>query len=177
VENVIMAADGEVVTGLGVELADEMVILQGKSKTDQQSLGNMANAFASDHPSCPVALFKRAARMQPEHFADGKRFLFTKANGKVLSSAEVAGRLRRAGVRRGLPRASLSGISLRSGGASAMFHEGYSAEEIKRRGRWRSECWRIYVWASRERNRELAGKMLASFFTLLASLARFERHA
>jgi hypothetical protein len=58
-----------------------------------------------------------------------------------------------------------------------MFHEGYSAEEIKRRGRWRSECWRIYVWASRERNRELAGKMLASSFTLLASLARFERHA
>ena len=72
---------------------------------------------------------------------------------------------------------SLSVISLRSGGTSAMFHEGYSAEEIKRRGRWRSECWRTYVWTSRERNHELAGKMLSSSFSLLASLARYERRA
>jgi len=56
-----------------------------------------------------------------------------------------------------------------------MFHEGFSAEEIKRRGRWLSECWHTYVWVSRERGRELAGKMLSSSFSLLASLARYER--
>jgi hypothetical protein len=100
-----------------------------------------------------------------------------KSNGRVLSRDEVAARLRRAGGRLGFPEGSLSVISLRSGGASAMFHEGYSAEEIKRRGRWRSECWRTYVWTSRERNHELAGKMLSSSFSLLASLARYERRA
>ena len=77
----------------------------------------------------------------------------------------------------GYPAGALSAISLRAGGATAMWSLGVAVERIKRRGRWHSECWRNYVWASRERNRELAGKMLASSFTLLASLARFERHA
>ena len=42
----------------------------------------------------------------------------------------------RAPQRLGLPKKALSVISLRSGGASAMFHEGYSAEEIMHHGRW-----------------------------------------
>jgi hypothetical protein len=175
VQDTMLAASGEVLTLSEFERADELVLLQGKSKADQEGQGHMANAFASGHVLCPVDLYKRAVRMRPEHFADGRRFLFTKSDGKVLSRDAVAGLLRRAGRRRGLPKAALSVISLRSGGASAMFHEGYSAEEIKRRGRWQSECWRTYVWASRERGRELAGKMLGSSFSLLASLARYER--
>jgi len=66
---------------------------------------------------------------------------------------------------------------LRSRGVSVMSHDGYLAEEIKRRGRWKSECWRTYVWTSRERNHELAGKRLTSSISLLASLARYERRA
>ena len=66
---------------------------------------------------------------------------------------------------------------LRSRGVRAMSHDGYLAEEIKRRGRWKSECWRTSVWTSRKRNHELAGKRLTSSISLLASLARYERRA
>ena len=177
VQDLILAVHGKSVEAWTQDDADELVLLKGKSKADQEGMGHMANAFRADHPLCPVALFQRAARMNPGHFSAKERFLLTKSNGRVLSRDEVAALLRRAGERLGMPRGALSVISLRSGGASAMFHEGYSAEEIKRRGRWQSECWRTYVWTSRERNHELAGKMLTSSFSLLASLARYERRA
>jgi hypothetical protein len=106
----------------------------------------------------------------------GKAKVDQQSPGNVASE-EMGGRLHRAGEQRGKPRAALSGIFLRSRWESAMFHEGYSAEEIKRRDRWRSECWRIYVWESREQNRGPACKMFPSSFTLLTSLERFERHA
>ena len=137
--------------------AEEFVLLQGKSKADQQAKGHVANTFRTGHPLCPVSLFQRAAWLNPAHFAAVVRYLHSKENGKVLSQDEIAKHLRSAGERCGVPRAALSVSSLRSGGASAMFHEGYPAEEIKRRGRWASECWHTYVWTSREHNQELAG--------------------
>ena len=145
VGNFIVAAKEEQLPVVAYGQADELVLLQGKSKADQQAMGHMANAFRADHPLSPVSLFQRAAWLNPAHFADADRYLLTKANGKVLSRDEISKRLRSAGERCGVPRAALSAISLRSGGASAMFHEGYSAEEIKRRGRWASDCWRTYV--------------------------------
>jgi len=139
VQDVTLAAKGKALTADSQCLADELVLLKGKSKADQDGMGHMANAFRTEHPLCPVSLLQRAMRMNPGHFAVKERFLLTKSNGRVLSRDEMAARLRRAGGRLGFPEGFLSVISLRSGGARTMFHEGYSAEEIKRRGRWRSE--------------------------------------
>ena len=35
--------------------------------------------------------------------------------------------------------------SLRAGGASAIYHNGFTMEEIQRRGRWVSDVWKIYI--------------------------------
>ena len=41
--------------------------------------------------------------------------------------------------------------SLRAGGAAAMWACNYTVEQIQRRGRWASQCFRIYIWEGRER--------------------------
>ena len=56
-----------------------------------------------------------------------------------------------------------------------MWNKGYSVDEVKRRGRWLSDCWRLYVWEGRERARDVGARMLSSSFSLLASLERFAR--
>ena len=38
----------------------------------------------------------------------------------------------------------------RAGGASAMYHNGFSAEEIQRRGRWVSDVWKVYIQGNSE---------------------------
>ena len=65
---------------------------------------------------------------------------------------------------------------LRSGGASAMWDTGMSAEEIKFRGRWASDCFKIYIWPGHDRSRDVAARMLGSNFSLMASLAAYRRH-
>jgi len=152
-----------------------MILIVGKSKADQDGQGSVHNAFEADDALCPVKLLRRACEMRPSHFARGSNFLFTRSDGRVVSSDAVAGLLRRGAQNLGINPEAVSVISLRAGGASAMWHAGCSVEEIKRRGRWASDCWRGYIWEGRERNRDLATRMLASSFTLMASLARYER--
>ena len=175
VRSVSVATDGEIVTGADVEGADEMIVMFGKHKGDQSGQGSVHNVFASADEICPLKLYKRAARMNPAHFAKPDRFFFTLKSGKVLHRDKVEGGLRAVAVERGLPPKALAPISLRSGGASAMWNEGFSTDEIKRRGRWLSDCWRLYVWEGRERARNVGARMLSSSFSQLASLARFAR--
>ena len=54
-----------------------------------------------------------------------------------------------------------------------MWNEGFGAEDIKKRGRWWSEVWRAYMWDGHDRAKDLAGKMLSSSFSLMASLAAY----
>ena len=115
--------------------------------------------------------------MRPEHFARGTNFLFKLSDGSVLGKDRVIGLLRQGARELGVPAEAVAAISLRSGGASAMWHAGCTIDEIKRRGRWASDCWRTYVWEGRERSRDLGTTMLASTFTLMASLERYERQA
>ena len=50
--------------------------------------------------------------------------------------------------------------SLRIGGATAMAATGkYSDDEVRRFGRWKSDCWRRYVYAARNAVVGLAAAM------------------
>ena len=50
------------------------------------------------------------------------------------------------------------------------------SEEIKQRGRWTSDCYQIYIRPGHDRSRNVAARMLASRFSLMASLAAYRRH-
>jgi hypothetical protein len=176
VKNVVLVGGGVVRTGAGIQEADEVVLMQGRSKTDPNGQGSVANVFAAEDDLCLVALVKRLHRLRPNHFDDPERFFFTLSNGQVLHRDRIAALLRLAAVAFDTPRESVAVISLRSGGASAMWDAGYAAEVIKRRGRGASDCYRMYVWEGRDRARDLAKKMLGSKFSLMASLAAYRRH-
>jgi len=78
-------------------------------------------------------------------------FLLIQSNGKVLQRDVMAKSLSEAAVALGAPAGAASVISLRSGGASAMWNQGLSSESIKRRGRWSFGCYQIYVWPGHDR--------------------------
>ena len=67
---------------------------------------------------------------KPDHFTNKKNFLFVLSDGKVIGSEVIANKLRDAAMASGIPAAALSVISLRAGGASAMWDAGFSVDEI-----------------------------------------------
>ena len=175
--NVVFFREGAEVTGEAIQTADEVVLMQGASKTDPNGQGSVANAFeAPGNELCLLSLLKRALRMNPKLFASPDSFLRTRSDGRVLHRDVVAKHLSEAAVAKGAPQGAASVISTRSGGASAMWDAGMSSEEIKRRGRWSSDCYQIYIWPGHDRGRDVASKMLGSSFSLMASLAAYRRH-
>ena len=118
--NVVLARDGRTLAVPDYQEADEVVLMQGRSKTDPNGQGSVANVFAAEDELCLVALLKRLHRLRPNHFDDPERFFFTLSNGQVLHRDRIAALLRLAAVAFDTPRESVAVISLRSGGASAM---------------------------------------------------------
>jgi len=177
VYNVVFHSCGTEVKGDAVQSADEVVLMQGHSKTDPNGQGSVANAFeAPGNALCLVGLSKHAQRLNLGLFASSESFLLTQSNGKVLHRDVVAKNLSEAAVALGAPAGAASVISLRAGGASAMWDQGLSPEDIKRRGRWSSDCYQIYIWPGHDRARDVAARMLGSSFSLRASLAAYRRH-
>jgi len=174
VGSVVLASEGkEATSGSELDDVDEVILHIPKSKADQEGKGAVLNAYANPgHRHCVVGLLVRAMRMRPGHFRDPQNFLLTLSNGRVLHRDVVAGRLRAAAEAMGIPHDDQSVISLCAGGASALWHAGYSEETVRRRGRWASDCWRIYTWEGREKDREVMADMMSSRFSLLETLAR-----
>jgi hypothetical protein len=154
------------------ELADELLVFHPGSKGDQRGHGDVNNIYADGNgsPLCPVALFNKARAMRPHHFANGENYLFKLLDGGVLDKAAVEWALRSAAMRTGIPVDAISSHSLRAGGATAMWHAGFSAHEIQRRGRWRSDCFKRYIWEGRERARNVATRMLEASASLFGAM-------
>ena len=110
---------------------------------------------------------KRMLRLKPSHFQNPANCLFTTSDGKVLSSGKMAQALKSAAGRLGLREEEVNAVSLRSGGATAMYHAGFSVGAIQRRGRWASGCWKIYVQDAHDTARDVAERMAAASVTLL----------
>src|SRR5690349_10529472 len=82
---------------------------------------------------------------------------FSCTDGRVLKRETLRTRtktlIRKAGVDTG----HFAGHSFRRGGATDLHHGGATAEEIKKRGRWRSACYRRYVHTERAGPTSAAG--------------------
>ena len=177
VSMLVFRRNGEELHWNYIQAANEVVLLMGRSKADPLGQGSVANIFeeSGDH-LCLLSLFKRMHRLNPTHFNPKREgFLFTTSDSKVVQAELVSNLLKSASVRAGYPRDALSVISLRSGGASAMWDAGFSAEEIKLRGRWASDCWRRYVWGGQSSSTSVAKKLLGSTFKPLAAIRRYAR--
>jgi hypothetical protein len=174
-KNVRFLRKGKEVRGEEVQQATEVLITVASSKTDQAGNGVSLTAKLCSDPLCPGRLLQRMWSVHPNLGDEGERFMFTLSNGKVIHRDALAKALDMQGVAAGLPPKSISVHSLRSGGASAMWAQGYSAEYIKTRGRWKSECWREYVWGGQDQDGKLVGRMLKRRDPILAHVVKVSK--
>ena len=91
----------------------------------------------------PVEMCNELRERQPHRFreAEGNKHVFVTANGTVFHKAMLQHLLKNAATKAN---------SLRAGEASATYHNGFSAEEIQRRGRWVSDVWKVYIKGNSE---------------------------
>ena len=102
------------------------------------------------------------------------QFMLTMVDGTVLPKVVIERLLKEAALRLGLDPRIMPSHSLRAGGCTAMFNAKFADHEIQRRGRWVSNCWKIYAWSSRRRDNDCADRMTASDVGLFATMDRSE---
>ena len=146
------------------------------AKNGWMGQGTSANIYADEdgHPLCVVRLFNLTRAAKPSHLSTGNSgthvFTLTLTSGKVLHRGKVEEKLRQAAQQLKVPAAMVPTHSLRAGGATAMWAAGYSVEEIQRRGRWASQCFRICIWEGRERAEGVGSRMLKAKASMFATM-------
>ena len=173
VEHVTFWRRGQRISREGPLEADRVVLLIPYSKTDALGVGvELEIDIDEGNPLCPVEAFNRLRRLAPNRFgpARDQRYLFTTSNGLVLRKARVQALLKASAQRAGFDPKDFTSHSLRAGGASAMYHNGYGIDAIKRRGRWVSDVWKIYVQGLSATRQDYTQRM-----TTTATLLRDQR--
>ena len=102
---------------------------------------------------------------------NGDEFFFTMSDGRVLDKSVINTLLRESAIRLKLNPDDLGTHSLRAGGCSAMHDAKRPEHEIQRRGRWISNCWKLYCWPSRVHDDGLADAMAAASSKLFTHLS------
>ena len=139
-EHLTFYRDGTLIDG--VEDATRVCLFLPFSKTSITGNGvSLVLDADPGNPLCLVGMCNRMRAMKPHRFREcvGDIHVFSYGNGAVLHKSSVQKLLKEAAKRAGFEPADFTSHSLRAGGASAMYHNGFSAEEIQRRGRWVSD--------------------------------------
>jgi hypothetical protein len=140
---------------------DSFSLVCAHSKTNQFGQRTHVIPFAScsDKRLCPVHALLSHLGASPLQ-AHSPLFNFcVRGRETFLSHASFVGRLK-AGIKRcGLDPTEISCHSLRRGGATLSFQCGMSAEQIKLRGDWRSDCYQQYLVISPESGLRVAREL------------------
>lgn len=176
-DRVKLLIGGEVVPWSELHRAEGVMLTLAQTKTDQHGHGSTICAGEVLGDSlCLLENFRAMAQMNPGYFAEGNtHYLFTLEDGRVLSSERVSTLLKEAALRQGMPLEAFSVISIRAGAASAAYDAGCSIEDIGKRGRWKTDCWKRYVWDGTRRDPQLASRMLANSVDLSAPVIHYNR--
>ena len=108
--------------------------------------------------------------MKPRFLSAVGTPLFTLTSGLVIHRDLVEKTLRAAAERLNLPMEMFSTHSFRAGGATAMWAAKCAVEEIQRRGRWVSQCFRLYIWKGRERAEGIARSIFHTSVSIFAAI-------
>lgn len=124
-------------------VADEVQITIRASKTDQFRSGTTRSLTLSHTTICVVTALR--ALYLSVHHPDPTLPVFYLPDVGIITRSYVGSVLRSAASELGEEVRGISTHSLRGGGATALWHQGRSVEEICFLGRWTSDCWKIYV--------------------------------
>ena len=173
VGDALFAVDGEDQSAPAPTPVTEFAVFHRTSKSDFLHQGASNNIFAceDDTPFCPIRLLNRARAMRPEHFASPDHFLLACLDGRPVRKSRVEELLKAGSERLGLPKEHITSHSLRAGGASAMWAMDRSEAEIQFRGRWKSLCYKLYIWGSREKSRGFSTGLFRTRPSLFAAVS------
>jgi hypothetical protein len=133
------------------------VLFIGRSKADPFGRGQAVVVGSTGDDICPVGAIRAMRRGQPR-WLPGDAPLFWTASGPLRREAVVRA-VKAMAIGTGRVAADYSSHSLRRGGASALWAQGYSREQIMVLGRWRSDAYRLYVSEPLHRWAAAAGRM------------------
>ena len=172
-DKVLPQAGGQPIEAGDFERADALTILFELSKTDQNRIGCTRTVFATGDDLCPVEAYKQLRRVRGSDWNAREAVMMDKT-GWIMNRDFMASLLKVAGVDCGVPDSEVATHSLRIGGATAMYAtQKYSDDEIRRFGRWKSDCWRRYVYSAREAVAGLAAAMSRVHVTPEATAREF----
>jgi hypothetical protein len=145
-EDVIGRKDGEVLPRHRLQEADELTItvFSGKGSLHTCTRSLKANP---ESPTCAVRWLKNlhAVLLKNNAAPNPRDSLYRKADGKVLTRADLSAVLRAAAVSCGVVSSKVASHSLRRGGASAYAAAGVPHHDIQKFGRWTSDGYKVYI--------------------------------
>ena len=151
------------------ESAGSLSIFIEVAKTDQDRQGCTRTVHASGSELCVVEAYKQLRRMRGSTW-DTNGPLLEAPGGWIASREAVAAAIKTAAVELNFPASDFAthshSLRIGIGSATALFGAGLAFEEVRRFGRWASDCWRWYVYESRESTHDFASKMAESPCTM-----------
>ncbi|XP_053549292.1 uncharacterized protein LOC128640871 isoform X1 [Bombina bombina] len=143
-----VVAPSKQASGAGIQLQhvraapDSLLLFLPRSKTDQEGKGTWIPVHPQVNSACcPVNCVNLYLAQRPP----GPGQFLVHADGRSLSKFQFGRVLKLAAVQAGLDASRLAPHSFRIGAATNAAQAGSSCEDIKRIGRWRSNCFRTYV--------------------------------
>jgi len=124
------------------DLGDRVVLRLVRSKTDTFEESVDVVYFAVGGQWCPVRWLRLLWASAPDRSLDAP--LLQTKHGQAITYAQLQAFLKRVSKAAGVDSGRVSTHSLRIGGATTLFELGVSADIVKKRGRWISECYQRY---------------------------------
>lgn len=121
--------------------------------------GGKAKYFQSGCGLCVVSALWAIMKDDTRH-AHAPLFVL-RINGKAvhLARRHISAIVKEMARLAGLPMSKFDTHSFRAGGACALWAAGFSTADIQMFGRWRSDCWRIYVCQSDDKLSSVTRRM------------------
>ncbi|HEY9758721.1 MAG TPA: hypothetical protein V6C97_26375 [Oculatellaceae cyanobacterium] len=128
--------------------ADHVEFTLPRTKTDVFRHGVVTHLFRTNGATCPVAALDwYLSHSSITLFSSSA--LFTLSSGRPLDRSTLISFIQASIDRAHIPNSHLyNGISFRKGGASSLAAAGVPDRVIKAAGRWRSDCFQLYVTMS-----------------------------
>ena len=136
------------------------------SKGDREKRGCTRNLHRSGHPSCCPVIAAWRLREIGEHLGLSPldpfcSYPLARKSHCQVSVSVISNAVKQAASAHGLSPADFSSHSLRSGGATEMFLGGCSDTTVQLFGRWGSDAYKAYIRIDRNRNMQIASRMMS----------------
>ena len=125
-----------------------------QSKTDPFREGADINLFRNDASSCPYTALRYHWENAPDKSPTAPAF--QNEDGSAVTYSQLSKAIKNLAMASGLDPSSISGHSMRVGGATSLALLGFPAHIIKEFGRWRSLSYQIYTRMSAEVHESVA---------------------